>query len=552
MPVVEISYERLQSLVGDCCTREQISSMLPFLGLDIESEHNDMIRVEYSPNRPDYSTDFGIALGLQGLLGVNMGMVVQKIKRPRNYDVIVSDSEISNIRPYVTGIVALGGDMDNQSIKQLMTMQEDLHMGLGRKRKRTSIGIHDLDCIQFPLQYTCTSRECKFAPLGHDSNIMSISDILSHTDVGRHYGELVAGHDLVPIIFDDNCNVISFPPIINSALTTVTSESRNLLVEITGTSKSDAENMLAVVAVVLQSAGFSLERLNVSGAGNSTPELSTRHMELDPALANTILGLNLTKYDIVSALRRSRLGATVKNNMIRCAIPAYRFDILGQMDLVEEVALGYGMQNLTPILTPSGHIGEVRRSWPALDALDNAMIGLGFFEAQNSSLSSVDVLYTMVNRKKPDTLLSVIDSKSQEHTVLRDCILPILLENLSKNIHEPYPQKLFETGTVFFSNSSISERYSLAAVYADTNADYTGIKSVLMSCLSFGFGIKVTTPATVNPMFSRGRCADVVYDGVVVGSIGEIAPEVMQNHRLRMPVAGFELSLSETILKSYY
>ncbi|MFB5646327.1 MAG: phenylalanine--tRNA ligase subunit beta, partial [Nitrosopumilaceae archaeon] len=68
MPVVELELPRLQKLVGKA-TRKKIMETLPFLGLDIESEENDLVRVEYSPNRPDYSTDFGIAIGLQGLLG---------------------------------------------------------------------------------------------------------------------------------------------------------------------------------------------------------------------------------------------------------------------------------------------------------------------------------------------------------------------------------------------------------------------------------------------------------------------------------------------------
>ena len=50
-------------------------------------------------------------------------------------------------------------------------------------------------------------------------------------------------------------------------------------------------------------------------------------------------------------------------------------------------------------------------------------------------------------------IVSVLNSKSQEHTILRDSILPGLLENLSRNIHESYPQKLFETGTIFLKNN---------------------------------------------------------------------------------------------------
>ena len=72
MPVIELSYSRLQKLIGKVSIK-QISDSLPFLGLDIESENKDLVRIEYSPNRPDYSTDFGIALGLQGLLGIKTG-----------------------------------------------------------------------------------------------------------------------------------------------------------------------------------------------------------------------------------------------------------------------------------------------------------------------------------------------------------------------------------------------------------------------------------------------------------------------------------------------
>ena len=62
MPVVELNLSRLQKLVGKNTNKKQILDNLPFLGLDIESLGRNTVRVEYSPNRPDYSTDFGIAL----------------------------------------------------------------------------------------------------------------------------------------------------------------------------------------------------------------------------------------------------------------------------------------------------------------------------------------------------------------------------------------------------------------------------------------------------------------------------------------------------------
>ena len=87
MPVVELSLSRLQNLVGKKASKKQILDSLPFIGLDIESLEGNTVRVEYSPNRPDYSTDFGIALGLQGILGVSKGMLRLDMKKQGNYEI---------------------------------------------------------------------------------------------------------------------------------------------------------------------------------------------------------------------------------------------------------------------------------------------------------------------------------------------------------------------------------------------------------------------------------------------------------------------------------
>ena len=144
MPVVELNINRIRKLVSGKTTRKQILDVLPFLGLDIESEDGDEIRIEYSPNRPDYSTDYGIATGLQGLLGIKKGIQKTSIKKKGKFALKV-DSSVTIIRPYVTGLIATNGTLDDISIKQLMNMQEDLHFGIGRKRKKSSIGLHDAD-----------------------------------------------------------------------------------------------------------------------------------------------------------------------------------------------------------------------------------------------------------------------------------------------------------------------------------------------------------------------------------------------------------------------
>ena len=546
MPVIELSFSRLQKLIGKV-SKKQISDSLPFLGLDIESEDKDLVRIEYSPNRPDYSTDYGVALGLQGLLGIKTGSVKLTIKKSKNYSISVKPT-VSKIRPFVTGIIAKNGKIDDKTIKQLMTMQEDLHFGIGRKRKKSSIGIHDLDKISFPLIYTTTTKNHKFIPLNSEKEL-SISEIIADTETGKDYGHLLGQSSQVPIILDTNQKTVSFPPIINAAVTTVTTKTKNLFVEVTGINKDDAEDMLSVVATILQSAGFSLEHIQISGAKNSSPKLKEKTMIVNPSLINQTLGLNLNTSKIIASLKKSRLNAISKGKNIACTIPAYRFDIFGPMDLVEEVALGYGIQNFEPTMSPSQTIGHTNPISLQLKSLNQIIIGLGFLEALNSSLSSKRVLYDMTNRDSKK-IISVLDSKSQEHTILRDSILPGLIENLSRNIHESYPQKMFETGSVFNLHDPISEKINLAVISAHKDANFTEIKSVLQTALKIGFGIQIQTKTTVNSTFEDGHCANIIFNGNVIGIIGEIDSKIIENYKIRVPVVGFEISLSDSILKS--
>ena len=101
MPVVELNINRIRKLVSGTVTRKQILDVLPFLGLDIESEDNDEIRIEYSPNRPDYSTDYGIANGLQGLLGIKKGIQKISIKKKGQFAIKV-DSSVTKIKFWPT------------------------------------------------------------------------------------------------------------------------------------------------------------------------------------------------------------------------------------------------------------------------------------------------------------------------------------------------------------------------------------------------------------------------------------------------------------------
>ncbi|MDE1769418.1 MAG: phenylalanine--tRNA ligase subunit beta [Thaumarchaeota archaeon] len=543
MPVVTLYFDRLKKILGNA-PKAKIIETLPFIGLDIEDETADHINVEYSPNRPDYSTDYGIVTGLQGLLGKKLGMPVLKIKTGKNS--VKAEPSVSKVRPYVTAIEARNGKLDDETIRQIITMQEDLHNGLGRRRKKASIGIHDIEKIKFPLYYKTTTRDHSFVPLESETS-MTVKEILEKTETGRKFSHILDGNVKVPILVDSAGQTISLPPIANAKLTEMNTKTKNLLVEVTATDKNAAEGVLAVIANTLHISGFQLYSVKITGANNSTPVLKSRDLILEPELVNKTLGIEISDTIIVKSLRKSRLDAKMRGKKIVCTIPRYRTDIFGVMDLVEEVALGYGIQNLNPTMPESVSAGERNDVTKTLEIVRSVMIGLGYLEVMNFELTSKEILYDKTH-KDSSKIISVADSKSQEHIILRDMLLPGMIDILSRNIHESYPQKIFEIGTVFEKGSTIKEEIHLACLCAHKDVNFTEVKSILQSLLKTGFNLSCTTVAQKEPMFVDGRTGNIVVSDKKIGTIGEIDPKIADNFKLRTPVSGFEMDLTDIIL----
>ena len=250
---------------------------------------------------------------------------------------------------------------------------------------------------------------------------------------------------------------------------------------------------------------------------------------------------------MVTCLKKCRLDASLKGKKINCVIPRYRFDIFGQMDLVEEIALGYGIENIEPKLSPSTTIGQKSDMIIKTDLINKTAVGLGFLEVLNSSLTSKKTLYDLTKRNS-SKIISVLDSKSQEHTILRDSLLPGLLENLSKNIHESYPQKLFETGVVFSKGDPIHESINLGVVVAYKDTNFSELKAIMQSILRTNFKINSDTKTSKNQeLYVEGRHADIFVNDKKIGEIGEIDSEILENFRIRTSVVGFEIKLSGLI-----
>lgn len=548
MPVVNLPISRLNKFLPGI-DLEKILQLLPYIGLDIESIDSDNLRIEYNPNRPDFGSDYGIVRALRGLLEIETGIPKFNYDDAANDNVVKVDESIKSVRPFIAAIVAKNGKMDDETIKQLIGMQEDLHNGIGRRRVKASIGIHNLDTIKFPVVYKAVDEDFSFAPLDLMSS-QTIKVILRTSIPGKKYGYILEKAKKYPILVDSQGNVLSFPPIINSNATKVDMYTTSLFVEVTGINQKSVEDILAILAITLYDAEFEIQNVSVCNydGSNYTAKMDPSYINLDPHYVNRMLGQNFGINQIIKCLKKSRLDAKeINQKKVECHIPRYRIDILTPIDIVEEVAIGYGIYNLKPTTPSSNLIGEKSSLSKHIDIIRQTMVGMQMLEIINSSLVSSNVESDLYGMNKSDKILRVDETKSVEHEILRNALLPSLLRTLSHNVHEEYPQKLFEIGKIFHWTNTITESWSIGAVIAHSKSDYTEIKSAMQGLLKITFGKDAVTTVAAHPIFMNGRCAHIYVDGDYVGILGEITPLVIDNFKVRVPVAGFELNLSQLL-----
>lgn len=537
MPVVELELKRLRRLVG--ADTKRILDRLPYVGLDIESSDEESVRVEYSPNRPDFGTDYGIARALRGLLGKELGLPSFRLT-PSGITVAV-DRRLARVRPFIACAAARGLRMDDEDVRQLVSLQEDLHNGVGRRRRRVAIGLHDANAIAPPISYKAVSSAFSFTPLDK-RRALSLRQILESTDQGRLYGGVFRESRLYPIITDSRGVVLSFPPVINGAATKVSPKTKDIFMDVTSTDRRSGEDVLAILTTTLVEMGAKLESVIVhyQSSKRVTPDLGVVRMPLDLSLVEEVTGLGLSRKEVVRCLKRSRLG--VSGN--RVLVPRYRVDLLHPVDLAEEVALGYGFDRIGPIYPPSRQPGSFNPFEQFLDKTADLMAGSGMIELMTYELLDEPSLYGNF-RRSSGTKVAVENPRSAEHSLLRDSLAPSLMAALSSNVKEDYPQRVFEIGRVYRrSGAGVGEEWHLGCFIAHSQTSYTEAKMHMESIIRLLAGREASTKQTSNWAFADGRTGTVFLGRTNVGVVGEVAPEAISAFGVGVPVSGFEIDLT--------
>ena len=559
MPVITFKYQDLKDL-GIDMEKDELIDTLPMMSSDIEDFDDEEIKVEFFPNRPDNLSVEGVARSFKGFIGQEIGFPDYKVEESGEY--VEVDEDVAKIRPYIGFAKIDNVDFTGDKLKYIMDFQENLHWVIGRDRKKVAIGIHNADVVTGPFKYIATPKDANaFVPLEKDFE-MTPDEILTQHDKGVDYAHLIQDFDKYPLILDKDDNVLSMPPIINGELTKIKEDTKNIIVDVTGTDERAVNQALNIICCSFAEVGGQIKSMEVRYADKSikTPDLTPQEMNVHVDTANSLIGgTSLTAEDIKELLLKARFDAEIINeNEVKAIIPAYRVDILHEVDVVENIAVQYHINSVEAKLPEINTVAYENDWFKAESTIREVMVGLGFQEVMSLMLTNEEAHYEKMNHPEEEHV-QVARPITIDRTMIRTSLINSLMEFLEDNKHEDLPQKIFEIGDILYLDDTKENKTKsskkLAALICHSTANFTEIKSVMTSVLT-NLGYTMEISDSENKTFIEGRVADVVGEaqkGTIKGFFGEVSPEVITNFTLEYPVIAFEIEfINKWILKFFF
>ncbi len=396
--------------------------------------------------------------------------------------------------------------------------------------------MYPLRNISFPVNYRAAEPTEKFTPLDFHQPV-TLKEALEKHPKGKEYGALIKKEKLYPVLSDSKRNILSLIPIINSEQTgRLAAGDDSLFFDTTGTDE-EAVNLTAnIFACALIDRGFSIQAITIEYPGRKviTPKLESKKVKFDEKEAE-ILGIKLKTEEIKKALMR--IGSKYQNGIV--TIPCYRNDVMHAVDIVEDLAIAYGYDKLTPLQMRSYTEGGTSDSQQKIDLHRELWTGLGYQEILSAMLTNKELLYDKMLITDSGTI-ELQNPVSRNYSCVRSWLLPILLDVLSKNKHIEYPHKIFEQGRI---TTPRGDEEHIAAAISHATATFTEARQAVETILK-NSGVSYTIQEYESGSFIPGRAACVIVNNKQAGFIGEIHPAVLEKFGIQTPVAGCEINLS--------
>ncbi len=552
MPTISVIKHDLERLAGKTYDLPELELALEHAKAEVKAE-GDELRVQLKDtNRPDLWCAEGLGRVLKGYReGVYDDYVYPSSGgADRRIDV---DPGLEHIRPFVSGFVCRGVEIDDDALKQLIETQERLTENYGRGRSSIAIGIYDASDIVYPIRYEAVTPDTRFTPLDASTE-MSLRQILAEHPTGQTYAHLLEGFDRFPLLRDDRDEVLSMPPIINSAsLGRVEIGDAHLFVEATGTVLDHVLHSMAIFAANLADRGGTIEPVTThypydtprgrevqSPVDMGTPTTATFHQ------INETAGTELSSEQIETALRKMGYrDVTAAPEAVTATSPPYRDDLLHPVDMIEDIIIGVGYEAFEPIMPRDFTIGKAAPQEDLSDRIRHLFVGCGFQELFLPVLGSVENQTTRMRNEHAPAIV-IANPMSEHYGCARWSLIPGLLSVEETSRRAIYPHMLFEVGEV--TRKDVDHDYGsrtdilVTALEASEDANLSGIQSYL-EAFAYYFGFEYELRAIGHPTYLSGRTGEIVSRGQTHGVIGEIHPEVLDNWGITVPVSVFEVDI---------
>ncbi|PPR96773.1 hypothetical protein GOBAR_AA23913 [Gossypium barbadense] len=623
MPTVSVGRDRLFTALGRSYTQEEFEDLCFSFGIELDdvttekaiiskekhleeekptADDEIIYKIEVPANRYDLLCLEGLAQALLVFNGKEKipKYTVANISKASMLKMHVK-KETSLIRPFIACAVLRGITFDEASYNSFIDLQDKLHQNICRKRTLVAIGTHDLDTLQGPFTYEALPPpEINFVPLKQAKNFRAdeLMEFYKSDLKLKKFLHIIENSSVYPVIYDRNRTILSLPPIINSAHSAITLKTKNVFIECTATDLTKAKIVLNTMVTTFSTyckRKFEVEPVEVisfDGKSSVYPDLSEYNMEVPLSYITGSIGVPLEVDEVTSLLKRMQLHAEKAESdeaKISVSVPPTRSDILHPCDVMEDVAIAYGYNNipkrtlssLKPL--PLNQLSDLIRYEIAMN---------GFTEVLTWILCSKKENFEMLNRKDDKSTAVIIGNpRSSDFEVVRTSLMPGMLKTVGHNKDHPKPIKIYEVGDVVLLDEKkdvgASNRRLLGALYCGANSGFEGGKTKIneslekykgqkvmpsrpstLSFKSFQFGVVLIhslvdrimevmgTPfvpvgdksgyfieLSNEPEFLSGRQAKIIYKGGRIGIFGIVHPEVLNNFDIPDPCSFLELDI---------
>ena len=547
MVKVDISHRMLEQFVGKRITHDELEALLFTLGYELEHVEGDVWTIDITADRPDLVSTAGIARLLKSYLGLASGLPNYTVKKS-DYRVVINPN-VKHVRPYTVAAVVKGLQLTEESLKEIIRIQEKLHATFGRQRKKVAIGIYPLDKITWPISYFAEDpKKIQFIPLDFDRSLRA-DEILEQHPTGISYKHLLADMQQYPFFMDARRQILSMPPIINAQqLGKVTTQTQDVFIECSGHDFHAQNIILNILVALLADMGGSIHAVTLEYGPKKllTPHLVAEKMAVPLSLFEKVIGITFTHDQLQTLLKKMQYGVEkLDDKHIHVLIPSFRSDIWHPVDVVDDVARAYGVNNLPFSQKPVATTGGTTKRVQIEEQITDLLTGLGFLQTFTFALTTREDQFTKMQLPQQEHI-SLGKTADESVNMVRCWLLPELLKVLYHNKSRSYPKKLFEVNYAVEADAQADVRsknvLKFSGVLCDEKISFTDARQVVEYVLD-RYGLNYVWQETEHASFIPGRVAKLVVDSKDVGFCGELHPQVLENWGLQLPIVGFEIDL---------